>query len=271
MERKYIHGYSEEEQNRLIEQAKILAPYVFDGLDLNIYNNLLEVGSGVGAETVLMLEKYPNIHITGLEIEEVQVQKAQYFLSQQTQYNNRYQFVHGDAGDSNLNLAKNHYDAAIFIWVLEHVYEPLKILNNIQQYLRQGAKVFAIEVFHSSLHLFPDCPNMMEFWQRGIEYQTSIQGDANIGHILANLFKDAGYKNIKRKAYPMHFGKENPRERSILLNYWWALAKSAVPNMMKAGYCTTELWSKAEHEIKNLLQNDDAIFYYSFVKIEGEV
>ena len=76
-EREYIHGYSEEEQNRLIDQGSVLAEFVFDGLDFKDSQYLLEVGSGVGAQTAILLRDYPKLHITGIEIEEKQIEKNQ--------------------------------------------------------------------------------------------------------------------------------------------------------------------------------------------------
>ncbi len=267
---KYIHGYTEEEQNRLIEQGSILSDFVFDRLDFSATQRLLEVGSGVGAQTALLLQKYPQLYITGIEIEALQIQKAETFLSSLPYAKERYQFIKGNARDKNLNISKN-YEAALFIWVLEHIAEPMAVLNNIQNFVIQGGKIFAVEVFHSSLHLYPHCPTIMEFWQKGIEYQASIRGDANIGQRIGNLFYDAGLKNIQVSPYPMQFGKYDRKRREKMLKYWHGLMKSAVPNMIKAGYIKKELWLEAEKEILHLQQNDNSVFYYSFVTIEAIV
>lgn len=270
MEREYIHGYSEEEQNRLIDQGSILAEFVFDRLDFKDTKYLLEVGSGVGAQTAILLKDYPELEITGIEIEAKQIEKAEHFLSTQENVKGRYQYIQGNAGDADLQIDRKH-DAALFIWVLEHVTEPMQVLSNVQRFVNQGGKVFAVEVFHSSLHLFPHCPNAMEYWQKGIEYQKTIDGDANIGHRMGNLFHDAGFKDIQIKSYPMHFGKYERKRRAKMLKYWHGLMKSAFENMKKAGFTSDELWNKAEKEMLDLQENDEAVFYYSFVTIEGTV
>ena len=63
----YIHGYSMPEYERLIEQARILAPGVYDRLDLSTCSNLLEIGSGVGAQTKEILKRWPNLKISSVE------------------------------------------------------------------------------------------------------------------------------------------------------------------------------------------------------------
>lgn len=269
-DREYIHGYTKEEQERLIDQGAVLAEFVFDRLDFSHVQNLLEVGSGVGAQTAILLKDYPQLHVTGLEIEEKQLEKAAVFLSSLDYAKGRYELLQGDAGDSYLSLDKK-YDAALFIWVLEHVSKPMQVLSNVQRFINQGGKVFAVEVFHSSLHLYPHCPFAMEYWQKGIEYQQSINGDADIGQRIGNLFHDAGFCDIKISAYPMHFGKYERKKRSKMLKYWHGLMKSAFANMKEAGYATDELWKNAEEEMLALQDNDEAVFYYSFVTIEGTV
>jgi ubiquinone/menaquinone biosynthesis C-methylase UbiE len=268
--REYIHGYTEEEQNRLIDQGAVLAEFVFDRLNFNDTQNLLEVGSGVGAQTAILLKDYPQLHITGIEIEEKQLEKANIFLSSLDYAQGRYDLLQGNAADPQLSLDKKH-DAALFIWVLEHVNQPMQVLCNVQRFINQGGKVFAVEVFHSSLHLYPHCPFAMEYWQKGIEYQHSINGDADIGHRMGNLFYAADLKDIKIATYPMHFGKYERKKRSKMLKYWHGLMKSAFANMKEAGYTTDELWEKAEQEMLALQNNDEAVFYYSFVTIEGTV
>ena len=67
MDLDYIHGYSKLEFERLIEQARILGPGVYDQLDLSIYSNLLEIGSGVGAQTKEILKRWPSLKISSVE------------------------------------------------------------------------------------------------------------------------------------------------------------------------------------------------------------
>jgi ubiquinone/menaquinone biosynthesis C-methylase UbiE len=269
-EREYIHGYSPEEQQRLIQQGETLAEFVFDGLDFSDVNRLLEVGSGVGGQTAILLREYPRLCITGLEVESKQVSAAREYLASLPYARGRYQFIQADATRPDLSLDSTH-DAALFIWVLEHITQPMDALVNAKKLVRQGGKVFAVEVFHSSLHLYPHCPNTMEYWRRSLDFQRSIGGDADIGQRMGNLFHDAGFEDIHIRAYPMHFGKYAPTKRSKMLAYWYDLMKSALPAMISAGYADEALWVAVATEMQDLQGNDETVFYYSFVKIEGTV
>jgi cyclopropane fatty-acyl-phospholipid synthase-like methyltransferase len=61
----YLHGFSEKEQSRLRAQAAFAEQTVYGGLSLGEGKNILEVGCGVGAQSEILLRRFPKIHITG--------------------------------------------------------------------------------------------------------------------------------------------------------------------------------------------------------------
>ena len=67
-------------QNRLIHQADFLAPYVYKDVDFSSARNILEVGSGVGAQTRQLLRRFPLAHVTCVELAETQLAKARVLL-----------------------------------------------------------------------------------------------------------------------------------------------------------------------------------------------
>lgn len=262
--KKYIHGYSETEQARLVSQGQVLSPFIFDRLDLTSVKHLLEVGSGVGAMTLAILERYPDLPITCLEISATQLAKAKINLPK-SKVGTQIQLQQTDARQMDFE-ANSTFDGAFLCWVLEHIPQPERVLSELYRVLEKGSQVFITEVFHSSLHLFPHCPNVMKYWQKCIDFQATIDGDANIGHRLGNMLHDVGFSEIDVRPYPMFFDKRQPENRKKILTYWHGLMLSALENMLQANYCTLELWQKAEVELLTLLKNDDAVFYYSFVQ-----
>jgi SAM-dependent methyltransferase len=264
MDEKYIHGYSQTEQERLLSQGQFLSPFIFDKLSLNGINHLLEVGSGVGAMTLEIAKRYPQLPITCLEISEIQIAKAMENLSKAA-IENKIKLIQADARQTNLDT-NSTFDGAFLCWILEHVPAPEKVLVELNRVLKNDSKIFITEVFHSSLHVFPSCPNIDFYWQKCIDFQAIINGDANIGHRLGMMLHDAGFRQIEVKPYPMFFDKRNPEKRQALLNYWHGLLLSALENMLEADFCDLELWKAVEQEIFGLMQNDNAVFYYSFMQ-----
>lgn len=264
MDEKYIHGYSQTEQERLVSQGQVLSPFIFDRLNLNGITQLLEVGSGVGAMTLEIAKRYPNLPITCLEISETQIAKAMENLSKAA-IENKIKLVQADARQTNLDT-NSTFDGAFLCWILEHVPSPEKVLVELNRVLKNEGKILITEVFHSSLHVFPSCPNLDFYWQKCIDFQAIINGDANVGHRLGNMLHDAGFRAIDVNPYPMFFDKRNPEKRQALLNYWHGLLFSALENMVEADFCDLELWEAVEQEIFGLMQNDNAVFYYSFIQ-----
>ena len=59
----YIHGFSTREQQRLVRQARILAPAVFKNMDFSGAESVLEPGCAVGAELKELLQRWPHLEM----------------------------------------------------------------------------------------------------------------------------------------------------------------------------------------------------------------
>jgi hypothetical protein len=99
-----------------------------------------------------------------------------------------------------------------------------------------------------------------------IDFQYTLGGDANIGLFLGQLLHQSAYKEVEAKPYAMFFDERDTQRRHKMLVYWRELMRSAVPNMVEANYCTLQEWQAAEKEMNTLLENDTAIFYYTFIQ-----
>jgi predicted O-methyltransferase YrrM len=93
----YLHGYSVAERERLHRQARFLEPMVHDRLPYRRRKRLLEVGSGVGAQTEILLRHFPDLHVTGVELNDEQITEARRFLATVPWATNRWSVVKGNA------------------------------------------------------------------------------------------------------------------------------------------------------------------------------
>ena len=153
MDLDYIHGYSKPEYERLIEQARILAPGVYDRLDLSTCSNLLEIGSGVGAQTKEILKRWPNLKISSVEKNKNSFESAKKYLFDEIKRGEAQIF---NVSAENLPFKDENFDLAITIWVLEHIKEPEKILIEAKRVLKSGGKLIMTEVDNSTFKLFPE-------------------------------------------------------------------------------------------------------------------
>ena len=118
----YLHGYSESERERLHRQARFLEPAVHDRLPFRRRRRLIEVGSGVGAQTEILLRHFPELHVTGVEVNDAQIAEARRFLATVPWATGRYDIVKGDA--TRLDFEPESFDCAFLCWILEHISAP---------------------------------------------------------------------------------------------------------------------------------------------------
>lgn len=86
----YLHGCSATEQARLLKQARLLEATLFNQLEYSGARGLLEVGSGVGAQTEILLRRFPGLHVTGVDLSEAQLVAARAHLERLAWCRERY-------------------------------------------------------------------------------------------------------------------------------------------------------------------------------------
>ena len=114
----YLHGYSKDEQDRLYEQARFLEPMVYENVDFSGVTKLIEVGCGVGAQTEILLERFPHLHIHGVDAAPEQIKRAKERLAKPIK-EKRVELVVADA--LKLPYGDNSFDGAFVCFFLEHV------------------------------------------------------------------------------------------------------------------------------------------------------
>lgn len=68
MAQDYVHGYTERESVRLIDQAITLTEFLHVGTAFPPGSRVLEAGCGVGAQTVTLAKNSPGARITSVDI-----------------------------------------------------------------------------------------------------------------------------------------------------------------------------------------------------------
>jgi ubiquinone/menaquinone biosynthesis C-methylase UbiE len=260
---KYIHGYHEIEQNRLREQAAVIENPIFENIDFSDVKELLEIGSGVGAQTEILFKRFPQLSITCVEYEQKQIDKAKVNLAALGHVSPQVRFIHQDA--THLQLETTH-DAAFICWVLEHVASPQAILESMKPHLKEGAKVVITEVFNKSFYTWPEKKEVMDYWKIYNDYQISIGGDPYVGAKLGNLLGASGYQNIVLKAGGFHLDQGNESEKAVVFEYWKNLMNSASENLIAEGLITPKQLQEMNEAMTELKQNQQSIFYYQFIQ-----
>lgn len=267
-EQKYLHGFDPKEQKRLLDQARFLEPYVYRGIDLEFQENLLEVGCGVGAQTEILLRRFPDLKITGVDLSQDQLRAARAHLGDAID-EGRVGLHKQDA--QKLNLRKKDYDAAFLCWFLEHVPEPLSVLKKVRRHLKKGAKIYCSEVFNQTLFMEPYSPAYLKYWFEFNDLQYAIKGHPFVGAQLGHLLKEAGFTDIQVEVRPFHFDSREPQKRAAFTEYFFKILLSAEQTLLKSGRVDKKTIAQMKKEVEAVKKADDAVFFYAFMRATARV
>ncbi|TBR13427.1 MAG: SAM-dependent methyltransferase [Lysobacter sp.] len=260
----YLHGFSPTEQARLMKQARIAESTIFSSIDFTGARRLLEVGSGVGAQTEILLRRFPGLHATCVDLSEAQLKAAGAHLGGMSWLGSRYELRQADATD--LPFEPRSFDAAFLCWVLEHVPSPARVLSEVRRVLAPGSPVYITEVMNSSFLLDPYSPNVWRYWMAFNDFQYDSGGDPFVGAKLGNLLLAGGYRDVTTEIKTFHFDNREPARRKIMIAFWEELLLSAADNLLDAGKVTPDIVEGMRQEMKQVQNDPNAVFFYAFVQ-----
>jgi ubiquinone/menaquinone biosynthesis C-methylase UbiE len=264
----YLHGYSPEERERLHRQARFLEPMVHDRLPFRRRRRLLEVGSGVGAQTEILLRHFPELHVTGVEINEAQIAESQRYLATvawaQAAGKARYEIVKMDA--TKLLFEKDSFDSSFLCWVLEHVGDPARVLSEVRRVLQPGAPVVCNEVLNATFFIDPYSPDTLRYWMAFNDHQLAMGGDPFVGAKLGNLLQSVGFRDVETDVKTFHLDNRAPAERAEFLAYWTELLLSGAPALLAANKVSEDVVRGMTRELERVARDPNSVFFYSFIQ-----
>jgi ubiquinone/menaquinone biosynthesis C-methylase UbiE len=260
----YLHGFSSNEQERLRKQARFGEYTVYQNINLSGVRELLEVGCGVGAQSEILLRRFPDLQLTGIDLSTKQLATAQQRLSQVPFAQDRFTLKEMNAGQ--MSFASSSFDGAFLCWILEHVPDPVRVLSEVRRVLRPGAVVYITEVMNSSFFLNPYSPNTWKYWMAFNEYQLRNTGDPFVGAKLGNFLMQLGYRDIHTEIKTWFLDNRYPQERKDCVEYWTELLLSASQQLIDAGCVSPEVVEGMKQEMASVASDPNAVFFYSFVQ-----
>lgn len=193
MSEEYIHGYSNQEQKRLIQQAQYWHKKLILR-DLNLFpdEHLLEIGCGVGAVLGIILQAFPNLRGAGIDINPTQIEYAHQHLN--TLGFDNVELCIGDAAQ--LPWADATFDHVYAIWLLEHVSNPKAVLKEAYRVLKPGGKITLTEADYKSLFIWPESPDYQYFLDSLCELFLHSNRNPYIGRVLGLLLTSVGFQDV---------------------------------------------------------------------------
>ncbi len=262
----YIHGFSEQEQARLYRQAQFFEEIVYEKVNFSEQKRILEVGCGVGAQTEILLKRFPHLFVHGVDASCVQIEKAKKHLSSSIK-NDRVVFDVGDA--LNLPYSENAFDGAFICWFLEHVSKPIEILKELRRVLKASSPIYCTEVLNATFYVHPYSPATLQYWFQFNDYHWSLGGDPFVGAKLANYLLAAGYQNVSTEVSVHHYDNRAPKKRAQFIEDWIGFLLSGAPNLLKAKKVTPKLVKEMKEELTRLKDDPDAVFFNTWVQAKA--
>jgi|SRR3972149_1616106 ubiquinone/menaquinone biosynthesis C-methylase UbiE len=162
-------------KRRFEEVGKIIEP---------IKGEILDIGSADGTFTKVILDKSKADKVVGVDV----LKDSVYWARKHWRRNKKMSFRLGDA--HKLKFDNNSFDAVFALEVLEHVFEPIKVLKEVKRVLKKGG--YAIFLVPTESLLFRIVWFLWGFYRGKIWKDTHIHAYRN--DYLVKLCNQVGLK-----------------------------------------------------------------------------
>lgn len=252
MDTTYVHGYAAPEARRLGDQADTLAALLHDGTAFPAGSRVLEVGCGVGAQTVHLAARSPDAHLTAIDVSAASLRQAA-------------ARVPGvDFRQADLFALDGEYDHLFVCFVLEHLPEPEKALAHLKTLLRPGGTLTVIEGDHGSAFFHPRSEPAQAAIDCLVRLQADAGGDALIGRRLYPLLAGAGFDDVVVEPRTVYVDASRPGlVTGFTRDTFTAMVEGVGETAVARGLATTESWARG---VADLRRTETGTFHYTFFK-----
>ncbi|MEV5505112.1 methyltransferase domain-containing protein [Streptomyces orinoci] len=259
----YVHGYSAVEARRLDDQAGVLADLLHSDTAFAPGSRVLEVGCGVGAQTVRLAQAGQGVRITAVDSSARSLELARERVAAEVP-GAQVEWLQADLHQ--LPLAEGCFDHLFICFVLEHLPDPLAALTALRRLLRPGGSVTVIEGDHGSAVFHPDSRYARAAIGHQVRLQSAHGGDALIGRRLGPLLREAGYRRVVVTPRTVYADDGRPAlARGFTRNTFVAMIEAVREKALAAGLTTAADWDRGIADLRRTAR-PGGTFHYTFFK-----
>jgi len=261
----YVHGYDPRENERLEDQAGTLVDLLHTDTSYPSGSVVLEVGCGVGAQTVTLARRSPGARFISMDVSADSLAEAKRKVDAAGLTNVQFQRADIFAWP----LAPGSFDHVFVCFVLEHLARPVEALSILNKLLAPGGTMTVIEGDHGSTCFHPDSSAARLAIQCLVELQRLAGGNALIGRQLYPLMVEAGLDAVHVSPRMVYVDSSSPDlVHGFTRKTFTAMIEGVRKSAIDAGLIDPESFDAGVRDLHRTAEAD-GVFCYTFFKGVG--
>ncbi len=194
----YIHGSDAAEQSRLADLNAIINERCLAEIKVGTGESVIDFGSGLGQMSVELAQRAGSRgRVLGIERDERQIAEARRLVDDRGE-GAPIEFRRGDVLAPPLRPEEwGSFDLAHARFVLEHVPEPGRVVEQMVRAVRPGGRVVLADDDHDVLRLWPEVPALDAVWRAYVRSYEVLGNDPYVGRKLPALLHAAGARPVR--------------------------------------------------------------------------
>ncbi len=269
MKDRYVHGSSEKEQRRLALMNKLINKSCLRALDPGGEELVLDVGCGTGEFTRAIARCLPErSRVIAIERDPVQLATA----VDRALADKEADLVDFRVGEAEfLPLRQNEmgrFDLAHTRFLLEHVNDPLSVVQTMFEAVRNGGRIVLADDDHDTLRLWPEPPGVMDAWRAYFETYRKNGNDPFVGRKLVQLLHQVGAEPQKNTLV-FYGGCAGMREFKGIVHNLYEVLGGAAEEVIQARLMSEKKYIDALYALRDFSRRPDAALWYGISWAEG--
>lgn len=258
----YVHGYSDREKKRLVDQATTLTDLLHRDTFYAPGSMVLEVGCGVGAQTVALARFSPDAKIIAMDISRESLGIAKKRVEDEGHTNVTFQ----QTDIYHLPFPDSSFDHIFLCFVLEHLRKPQEALGYLKATLKRGGTLTVVEGDHGSAYFHPGSRPANRAIQCLIDIQAEMGGDSLIGRQLYPILTQTGFESVAVSPRMVYVDSSKPElVEGFTKNTFIAMVEAVHDQAIAKNLIDEKTWQKGIEDLYTTTL-PDGTFCYTFFK-----